>query len=89
MHWELPCVGEYDTGRCRFGDREGTTLSYARISVCGVVEYPCAGTCSDYIREHEAVWILESGKVAVTGGQPYCPACAAALKAGAEEKTAA
>lgn len=64
-------------------------MSYARISVCGVVEYPCAGTCSDYIREHEAVWILESGKVAVTGGQPYCPACAAALKAGAEEKTAA
>ncbi len=64
-------------------------MSYARISVCGVVEYPCAGTCSDYIREHEAVWILDSGKVAVTGGLPYCPSCAAALREAAAAKTAA
>ncbi len=55
-------------------------MSYARISVCGVVEYPCAGTCGDWIREHEAIWVLDSGKVAVTGGQPYCPACASAAR---------
>lgn len=52
-------------------------MNYARISVCGVVEYPCNGTCSDYIREHEAIWIATTGKVAVTGGYPYCPTCAA------------
>jgi hypothetical protein len=56
---------------------EDRTVKYARISVCGVVEYPCNGTCSDYIREHEAIWIADSGKVAVTGGYPYCPSCAA------------
>jgi len=53
---------------------------YARISVCGVVEYPCAGSCGDWIREHEAIWVMESGKVAVTGGNPYCPACSVAAR---------
>lgn len=56
-------------------------MSYARISVCGVVEYPCHGTCGDYIREHEAIWIDDTGKVDVTGGWPYCPACAEARSA--------
>lgn len=51
-------------------------MSYARISVCGVVEYACHGSCKDYIREHEAVWINEDGKVTPSGGDPYCPACA-------------
>ncbi len=55
-------------------------MIYARISVCGVVEYPCAGSCGDWIREHEAIWVLDSGKVAVTGGQPYCPACSLAAR---------
>ena len=59
------------------GGLESTTVSYARISVCGVVEYPCHGTCNDYIREHEAIWIADDGRVNVTGGYPYCPACAA------------
>lgn len=49
-----------------------------RISVCGVMEYPCAGRCGDYIREHEAVWVRRDGALGVTGGLPYCPQCAPA-----------
>src|SRR5690606_40395525 len=83
-HWQADCVGSpgrpTGTGRYRAGDEEGRRVSYARISVCGVVEYPCAGTCGDWIREHEAIWVLESGKVGVTGEQPYCPACADAAR---------
>lgn len=63
-------------------------MSYARISVCGVVEYPCAGPCGDWIREHEAVWVLDSGKIAVTGGQPYCPECAGAARSGTAQTAA-
>lgn len=46
-----------------------------RISVCGVVEYPCQGSCGDWIREHEAVWVHGDGHVGVAGGSPYCPGC--------------
>lgn len=49
-----------------------------RISVCGVMEYACAGPCGDWIREHEALWLKEDGVVAVAGGRPFCPACYAA-----------
>lgn len=47
----------------------------ARISVCGVVEYPCSGACGDWIREHEAIWADGEGNIGVTGGSPYCPTC--------------
>ena len=50
-------------------------MEYARISVCGVVEYACHGTCNDYIREHEAIWAHDDGRIAVSGGHPYCPDC--------------
>lgn len=64
-------------------------MNYARISVCGVVEYPCNGTCSDWIREHEAIWIAPSGKIAVTGGDPYCPTCAEARREADARESAA
>ena len=51
-------------------------MSEARISICGVVEYACHGSCNDYIREHEAVWIDEDGRITPSGGHPYCPVCA-------------
>jgi len=51
-----------------------------RISVCGVMEYACQGSCGDYIREHEAVWLKDDGVVAVSGGRPYCPSCFTAEK---------
>jgi len=51
---------------------------HPRISVCGVMEYPCAGECGDYIREHEAVWVRTDGSLSPTGGSPYCPQCAPA-----------
>lgn len=47
----------------------------ARISVCGVVEYPCTGGCGDWIREHEAIWADLQGHIAVIGGSAYCPTC--------------
>lgn len=52
-----------------------------RISVCGVVEYPCNGECGDWIREHEAVWVMGDGSVRVSGGDPYCPSCAPSARA--------
>ena len=47
-----------------------------RISICGVMEYPCSGACGDWIREHEAVWVHKDGTYAATGGRPFCPECA-------------
>ena len=51
-------------------------MSDAGISVCGVVEYPCYGTCGDWVKEHDAIWIRSDGTVHVTGGRPFCPTCA-------------
>ena len=48
---------------------------HARISVCGVVEYPCQGACGDWIREHEAIWASAEGEVGLAGGGAYCPTC--------------
>lgn len=61
----------------------------ARISVCGVVEYPCSGTCGDWIREHEAIWAREDGQLAVAGGDPYCPVCLPLAGRRAPERPAA
>ena len=47
-----------------------------RISICGVMEYPCMGECGDWIREHEAVWVHSDGTYGATGGRPFCPECA-------------
>ena len=51
-------------------------MNEPRISICGVMEYPCTGVCGDWIREHEALWVHKDGSYAATGGRPYCPACA-------------
>lgn len=56
-----------------------------RISICGVMEYPCTGVCGDWIREHEAVWVHTNGTITTTGGHPYCPACAPSGAASARD----